>query len=749
MIQRHLKIAAPSSVHGLRAATCLGLAILTSSALGHAQQFVRNTSNVPTTTGLTENVDFADVDQDGDWDAVFANGGDNAQQQETMWVNQGFLQGGTLGNFLDGTVAHFPAMLDQSRDIEFADFDGDSDVDIYISNTAQLINQGNRWWANMGNAQGGSAGFYADQTSTRWVNLGVAGQSSVPAGALIAGTFIDFSCDCDFADIDNDGDLDLFHSSYGSGLNGLVPSRIFLNDGSGHFAEYDPSGFQVPVRDIANGNPGIWCQGTQSHDTLNSTGVNCDIAASPLGIELGDIDGDLDIDMLMGSRNEVPRMFANRTMDNGGVFTQMRDVTGATYPPGYSTGQGHYEQEFGDFDNDGDLDIYGLNWLVGITSFNDATYRNNGAGVFASGVTMTGSGADDNESDFFDYNLDGNLDVLVANFSGQERVYTGNGAGTMTLASGVLPADSTQTLDADACDMDSDGDYDFVTANDVNQPEWYLQNTTANNDVTPAALYRLEQAVDRTPGPAPTVVRVQVYDNAPYYITWYNNVVLEVTVNGGPVTTYPMKSSMGQIFRGEIPGNLAGLISYRAVSKDQYLNTGVTPNKSYNSNAVAPGISFCAGDGLSSPPTTPCPCANTGAAGNGCASSFNSAGANITASGVVANDNIVLTGTGMQSSGICVFLQGDAIDPNGFQFGDGITCTGGNLVRLRGVALGVTVANGAEFPVAPETITLSARGGVTVGSGAIRSYTVFYRNAAAAFCPPFTFNASNSYQITW
>lgn len=162
----------------------------------------------------------------------------------------------------------------------------------------------------------------------------------------------------------------------------------------------------------------------------------------------------------------------------------------------------------------------------------------------------------------------------------------------------------------------------------------------------------------------------------------------------------------------------------------------------------APGFAYCAGDGLASPPTAPCPCGNFGAAGNGCGSSFNAAGANIVATGSIAADTVVLTGTGMQASGICVFLKGNAIDPNGFQFGDGMTCTGGTLIRLRGVALG-SPANGAQFPVPPETITLSARGGNTVGSGQIASYTVFYRNAAVAFCPPFTFNCANNWQLTW
>jgi hypothetical protein len=161
-----------------------------------------------------------------------------------------------------------------------------------------------------------------------------------------------------------------------------------------------------------------------------------------------------------------------------------------------------------------------------------------------------------------------------------------------------------------------------------------------------------------------------------------------------------------------------------------------------------PGFAYCAGDGLSSPPTFPCPCGNFGAAGNGCASSFNAAGAHIDATGSIAADTVVLTGTGMQAAGICIFLKGNAVDPNGLQFGDGMTCTGGSLIRLRSVALG-SPPNGAQFPVPPETITLSARGGNTVGSGQLASYTVYYRNAAAAFCPPLTFNCANNWQLNW
>src|SRR5690606_25194986 len=139
-----------------------------------------------------------------------------------------------------------------------------------------------------------------------------------------------------------------------------APTRIFLNDGAGHFGEFNPSGFQLTGINIVNGNPGIWCQGTQSSDTTNSTGTSCDVASTPLDIDVGDIDGDLDLDILHGARQELPRMFQNRLAEQGTLA--FRDVTGSAFPAGYSTGGGHYEQEMGDQDGDGDLDIYGLNW---------------------------------------------------------------------------------------------------------------------------------------------------------------------------------------------------------------------------------------------------------------------------------------------------------------------------------------------------------------------------------------------------
>jgi hypothetical protein len=556
-------------------------------------QFLRNTTDVPTAAvGFSENVDFGDIDGDGDWDAVFADGGDFGNQQNRVWINMGGAQGGTVGVFQDQTPARFPAILTSARDIEFADIDLDGDLDLHTSVHVSIQNQPSRWWVNMGGLQGGTPGFFSDETQARWLFLGVNNGStfsSMPAAQVLpGGGFLDWCADSDFGDIDNDGDPDLVHSSYGPTFGGDAPSRFFLNDGSGKFEEFNPSTFQQPSFPAVNGQPGIWAMGTQQANTTNATGVHCDISSDALDIDFGDIDGDLDLDLLHGARSALPRMFLNHYAENGGVLSFFFDVTGRNFPAGHSTGNGHYEQEFGDLDNDGDLDIYGLNWL----NLNDGTLTNRGNGSYNAPMQVPISGPDENESDCFDYDMDGDLDVILANFAGKERLYRNDlngGVFTLVNVDSLLPNDTTTSLDADCCDVDEDGDTDVFVSNDSNQAEWYLQNQTAANDVFAPTVLRLEQAPNRVAGAAPTVVRAQVYDNAPYYINWYNATAIEFSVSGGPFFSFPMRSSAGQIFRGELPGSLVGTITYRVRSRDKSGNEGLSASLSYNATPGACG----------------------------------------------------------------------------------------------------------------------------------------------------------------
>src|SRR5258705_5431009 len=107
-----------------------GTFLFVAASSARAQQFTHDTVDVPPSADYTENVDFADVDNDGDWDAAFAEGGDFGNAQSHLWINQGGAQLGTVGVFTNVTATQFPLASEDSRDVEFVDFDNDGDVDL-------------------------------------------------------------------------------------------------------------------------------------------------------------------------------------------------------------------------------------------------------------------------------------------------------------------------------------------------------------------------------------------------------------------------------------------------------------------------------------------------------------------------------------------------------------------------------------------------------------------------------------------
>jgi len=153
---------------------------------------------------------------------------------------------------------------------------------------------------------------------------------------------------------------------------------------------------------------------------------------------------------------------------------------------------------------------------------------------------------------------------------------------------------------------------------------------------------------------------------------------------------------------------------------------------------------ICSGDGLLADHTTACPCANNGLTGRGCANSFHAGGAQLTASGGTNPDTLVLSAAGLAMSSFGLFMQHDAPDDRVFH--DGVICAGGNLLRLRNRT---TVGGACVFPDSNDTVTVSQRGQVTPGSGAIRYCAVFYRNASTTFCPPATANVTNGLRVVW
>ncbi|MCB9898749.1 MAG: VCBS repeat-containing protein [Planctomycetes bacterium] len=533
-------------------------------------------------TGRSENIDPGDVDNDGDYDAVVANGGDGAAQLNTIYINNGGIQGGVIGTFSDQSATRFvhtPA--DTSRDCELVDFDADGDLDVYISNRGTTVNGGepSRAYINQGGLQFGSVGYFFEGTDDFWGTL-----ISVPLTDEVGvqdhkGPFRDFTCDCDFGDLDDDGDIDLFHSSYGPNISGDHDSRIFMNDGAGVFDEHwpwvDPGG---------------------------------DIKLHTIDIDLTDLDSDYDLDVFASSRDSQARVYRNNLYGGTGAGALFTDITqSALLDQGAGLAAGsNYESEYGDMDGDGDFDVWAKNYGPNTT---DVTLENIGGLKFQKADWIRGDPAvDENEVDFFDYDSDGDLDTFVANFGGTNWIYqngTNDGVDvslgkmfrTGTTSGGSLaswPEDPTSgnggtTLDADCADMDGDGDPDVLLSNDGNQQNRYWENVLGVPDTHAPTFQLLTVQGDKSDG-TETPIHAQLRDNAAYYMVSLYNVDLIYTVNGGPAHCVQMFSQGSMQFRGVIPAAVNGTVAYHVEATDDAGNTAVSPTHSYVQTSAASSL---------------------------------------------------------------------------------------------------------------------------------------------------------------
>lgn len=216
----------------------------------------------------------------------------------------------------------------------------------------------------------------------------------------VSGLAYIFSQGTNFADIDNDGDLDIFV------CNDVGTSMILLNDGSGNFT---------------NGAGTINLNTSPSSDNSgNYASMWCDY----------DDDGDIDL-YITKCRQGVtdptdPRRINQLFRNNGnGTWSEVGLAAGV------ASGWQGWVSDFGDFDNDGDFDLVIMNHDAEVELM-----RNNGNGTFTN-VTI-GSGLEGNtlgfaeiQCSFRDFNNDGWVDLLVS--GSQHRMYVNNGDGTFTL----------------------------------------------------------------------------------------------------------------------------------------------------------------------------------------------------------------------------------------------------------------------------------------------------------------------------
>ena len=387
----------------------------------------------------------------------------------------------------------------------FFDYDGDGDLDIYLINGAPPPEEEmelkdrptNRLYRNEGD------GTFTDVTE----QAGVADTT--------------YGMGCSVADIDNDGDLDLYLTNFGADV-------FYRNEGDGTFTDVTEQaglgnrdwGSSCAFADVDNDgyvdlyvatyfnftydnhkicteggrNLQLYC-GPQSYDAVpevlyrnEGDGTFTDITieagvqqvqGKELGVVFGDVDLDGDQDLYLASDRTFNFLFIN---DGHGQFEDQALLAGSAFNE-----DGEVEAGMGvdmdDYDNDLHPDLF-------ITNFqweSNTLFHNLGDGSFIDDTFNSGLGSPSIPflawgNQFFDYDNDGDRDLFVANghlesdvevyqsttFAQPNLLFENQGRGRFELVEDVEgTAFSLQKISRGVAvgDYDEDGDLDILVTN--------------------------------------------------------------------------------------------------------------------------------------------------------------------------------------------------------------------------------------------------------------------------------------------
>jgi len=257
-----------------------------------------------------------------------------------------------------------------------------------------------------------------------------------------------------WGDFDGDGDLDLFVANLGAEEEGIPsPNRLYRNNGDLTFTEVAE---QVGISGLEDG-----------------------VISGSVSASWADYDNDNDLDLLVSNRFDGPLLYQNQ---GDGSFEMVSETAGLiidlevdeSQQPQTGEEEGHEEEiiigidhaSWGDFDNDGDLDVYfsvsviddedehgheegeeegeeGEEGEEPIVETQNAFFRNNADGTFTDITNEAGVGdpnfAITHSSLWGDFNNDGFLDLFVLNRGSENlgtlapsRLYRNNQDGTFT-----------------------------------------------------------------------------------------------------------------------------------------------------------------------------------------------------------------------------------------------------------------------------------------------------------------------------
>jgi hypothetical protein len=361
---------------------------------------------------------WGDMNNDGFLDLIVPDHGLALSHGPFVYLNNGGTQ--FIDNLTASNIKQAPAFDTKDwHGFAFGDYDGDGALDLYVAEGAK----GNKGGALKQDLlfHGGGNGSFTNVSNAAGMQI------SLHRGRCAL-----------FFDYNNDGKLDLFVKNYGDA------NDLYQNQGNGIF---------VPVPGAA----GL---------ADATSGVN---KGSILGIADFDNDGFMDI-AFTGDGN-AQALYRNQ---GDGTFV---DVTATSLLGGRPDGKGI---AWGDYNNDGFVDLFIARGLQGSAKTTGSLYQNNGDGTFtdvsaAAGVQLSGTSW---SAVWGDFDNDGYLDLFVPNAGNTGRgpgnanhLFRNNGNGTFTdvaAAEGVAMQDDLRLHKAAAwADYDNDGFLDLIVKDGI------------------------------------------------------------------------------------------------------------------------------------------------------------------------------------------------------------------------------------------------------------------------------------------
>lgn len=285
-----------------------------------------------------------------------------------------------------------------------------------------------------------------------------------------------------WADVNNDGWLDVFVA------NEEVPGALYLNRGNGEFLQVTQGDI---LKDRVKATAASWGDfdndglvdlfvATESGPNLlyhnKGEGVLTKITQGEIVQEAlnsraaawADYDNDGDLDLFVANYNEKNILYRN---EGNGKMLRIQQ-------PPFTTDVGpSVGCSWGDFDNDGDFDLF-------ITNYDGQNffYRNDAGGFvkIIDGPIATDTGKSTGSS-WIDFDFDGDLDLFVSDFEGKNRLYRNLGNDLFERSPQEKITHNTGSSQGAAwADIDSDGDLDLFVAN-FNEQSFLYRNTGNSN----------------------------------------------------------------------------------------------------------------------------------------------------------------------------------------------------------------------------------------------------------------------------